>query len=441
MQRRILFGLLLILLMVSFSSAQSFVDPFRVQQESYIDGGLGITWIDGQPHTTFTLTPEFSLGGFIGIGLQLQLLYDNNNNFKIRNDEYEDGAGILRVIRYIRFGQKYGDYYFRIGALDRTTLGNGFLMWNYNNESNYDKRKIGTALNLDFGKFGFESMWSSIGTSSLRGGNFYLRPFRFLDHGLPLIDRLRVYFTLISDNNVATGDSLKDERTLSAYGIGADLQWLDLSIVRSSIYADHGKINDFGSGQAYGINWIFPEFVGIFQLAAKFEKRFNNDEFIPQIYGPLYELHRKAGIPVETGNNGPQVGVSIFDMLGSATSTEGYFGELSGHIINRVLLTGNFQKLNGVENSGVLHLEASAPRLVPKFELRGYYDKTGIETFEDARTLDNRSLATAEVSYRLNRFMLLTMLYRWYWVEKPVDSGNFEPIERVEPRISFRYRF
>ena len=87
----------------------------------------------------------------------------------------------------------------------------------------------------------------------------------------------------------------------------------------------------------------------------------------------------------------------------------------------------------------MVHLEALAPKLIPKFELRAYYDKAGIETFEDFRTLDRRSIATAEVGYRVNRFIVVSTIYRWYWIED--ENGNIKPIERVEPRISFSYQF
>jgi hypothetical protein len=129
--------------------------------------------------------------------------------------------------------------------------------------------------------------------------------------------------------------------------------------------------------------------------------------------------------------------------LQNAEKNEGYFGQLAGHIINKVRLAGNYQRLNGIKGSGIVHLEALAPDLVPKFELAAYYDKRGIETFEDFRTLDNRSLAAAEVGYRINMFMVLSVIYKWSWVEIEDENGDmvYRPQERIEPRLSFSYRF
>jgi hypothetical protein len=425
---------LIITLLISASVfGQGFQDPFRYPEQNQLMGGLGFTWIDGQPYTTLTLAPEFAFGK-IGIGLYIQLLMDNNNSFKLRKDEYQGGAGILRAIRYVRYGQKYDPFYARVGMLEMATLANGFLMWNYNNSSNYDKRKIGLAFDADLGKFGFESVTGNLNSLELIGGNLYVRPFRFMNSELPILRNIRLYGTYVHDGKLPSWKDPGETADLNSYGLGADLWFLNTPIVKSAIYYDYGKFVDFGHGQATGIHVVFPEFVGLFGLAAKFEKRFIGDQFVPNFYGPLYELYRQLD-PFQF----PDSSQNQILRLISAKASEGYFGMLSGHIIHKVLLSGSYQRLNGIKGSGVLHLEALAPDLIPRIELRGYYDKAGIETFKDARTLDTRSVLTGEVGYRLNRFIVVSTIYRWYWVED--ENGNFKPIERVEPRISFSYRF
>ena len=412
--------------------AQPFPNPYRFPEDPTVTGGVGVTWIDGTTYTTFTLAPDIALGNF-GVGLYLQFLFNNDDGFKFREDEYKGGAGILRAIRYLRYGQKYDPYYIRVGSLDRAILGNGFLMWNYNNQSNYDKRKIGLVADFDLGHIGFETVSSSVGTANLQGSNVYLRPLRFMENPPPVIQNLRFYFTLVRDNKVKDiplTDTTFTRKDLSAFSIGADLPWLDFKRVRSSIYADYSKYKDWGDGQALGIQFIFPDFIGLFAIAARLEKRFLGEQFVPSFFGPLYELERNLG-----GDAG------VFARLRSARKTEGVFGELAGHIIQKVQLIGNFQKLNGIKNSGILHVEANAPDLLPRIELRGYYDKRNIETFRDVRTLDINSILTGEVGYALNQYLLLSMVYRWYWVEKPGQPGTYEPLERIEPRLSFRYNF
>ena len=412
---------LIMMTLVASLLGQGFPDPFKEPETSQIAGGLGVTWLDGQPYTTITVAPDVSFGKF-GLGLYLQFLMDNNNNFKLRKDEYQGGAGILRAIRYVRYGHKYDPFYVRVGMLETATLANGFLMWNYNNGSNYDKRKIGLALDADLGKFGFETVASNLNHLELTGANLFVRPFRFFVPNALLLKDIRFYATFVSDRHARVmADST---HALRAFGFGADLHWLDYPVAKSYIYVDWGKFLDYGTGKAVGITFLVPNFIGVFGLAAKFEKRFIDDHFIPSLFGPLYELNRE---------------LSPFQMLENATKSEGYFGQLVGHVLHKVRLIGNYQRLNGVKHSGIMHLEALAPDLIPSFELRAYYDKLNIESFKDVRTLDINSVATVEVAYRLNRFMVLSTIYRWYWIE--VAPGEFKPIERIEPRLSFRYQF
>ncbi|RMG61873.1 MAG: hypothetical protein D6715_12865 [Calditrichaeota bacterium] len=425
--KRVWWAVLLVLWLAISGSTQIFQDPYLEPEQSRLLGGLGMTWIDDQPYTTFTLAPDFAFGKF-GFGLYFQLLFDNQNGFQLRKDEYKGGVGLLRAVRYVRYGHKYDPVYLRLGSIESYTMGSGFLMWNYNNASNYDKRKVGVVADLDFGKIGIESIYSSLANLEIVGGNFYLRPFRFMNPVPPLLGRFRVHATYLHDDRLLGGTLLDSTETLDVLGFGADLQWLDLPFLKSAVYWDYGKIIHFGSGNAVGINAIFPDLIGVFGLGARFEKRYLGAQFIPSLFGPLYELNRNLGVTA---------------MLQAQPKTEGYFGELSGHVIKRIRLIGSFQKLNGISHSGILHLEASAPRLVPRFELRAYYDKTNIETFKDARTLDFNSVATVEVGYQLNRFLMLTTIYRWYWVEQTDASGLtvYKPVERIEPRISFHYAF
>ncbi len=424
----------LVLFMAGLIRAQGFRDIYSYPDQSQMTGGLGITWIDEQPYTTITLAPEFALGK-VGIGIFLQFLMDNQNNFQLRKDEYKGGAGILRAIRYVRYGFKYDPFYARAGTLEMASLANGFLMWNYTNASNYDKRKWGLAFDIDFGKFGFESVTSNLVNFEMLGGNFYFRPIRFLNPNVPILKNWRLYFTYVYEDKYPSWKEQGETTNLEAYGIGTDLIFLDTPLLRSGVYYDYGKLKEFGHGQATGINAMVPEVFGLLALSAKFEKRWIGKQFIPNFFGPFYDLDRELD-PFEYPD-------SKINLLQIAEKNEGYFGQLAGHIINRITLRGNYQRLNGVKRSGIVHLEALAPDLVPKFELRGWYDKRGIETFKDFRTLDNRSLLAAQVGYRLNFFLVLSTTYYWYWVNEVDENGNtvYRPLERVEPRVSFSFQF
>ncbi len=428
-------GFLFVLLLGVQLFAQNFPNPFRYTEENRMFGGIGMTWIDGQPYTTFTLAPEIAIGKF-GAGLYLQFLMDNENNFKLRTDEFKDGVGWLRVFRYVRYGQKYDPFFVRLGMLDLESLGNGFLMWNYTNASNYDKRKIGMILDADLGRFGFESMANSLERLELVGGNLYFRPFRFINPNMVILKNFRVYGTYIMDQRFPSWEVPGETKVLSAFGLGADVILINTPIFKTGLYYDYGKFTDFGHGQAVGANAIFPDFIGVFGLSMKFEKRWLGEQFIANFFGPLYELDRELS-PFDYPER------SLIYQLQNAPRTEGYFGELAGHIIHRVRLIGSYQRLNGIRGSGILHLEALAPDLFPNMKIKATYDKTGIETFEDFRTLDNRSLVTVLMGYQLNPFLMATVVYRWYWVKEVDEQGlvSYRPVERIEPGIGFSVHF
>jgi hypothetical protein len=433
--KRSLFYFIIFIFITSSLLAQGFRDVYWYPEENTMMGGVGVTWIDNQPYTTFTIAPEFAVGK-VGLGLYLQLLLDNKNNYQLRKVEYEGEGGILRAIRYVRYGNKYDPFYARFGMLEMASLANGFLLWNYNNASSYDKRKWGLAFDLDLEKVGLESVIGNFSRLELTGGNIYFRPVRLIAPHLPVIKNLRLYGTYVYDHEVPSWESQGEMKSLNAYGLGVDLVFLNAPVVKSGVYYDYGKFTDFGSGQALGINVIFPDMIGLFGLWAKFERRWIGERFIPSFFGPFYDLDRELD-PIEYQEE------SRIWQLQNAAKTTGYFGQLTGFVIKKLRLIGNYQWQDDMKVGGILHLEALAPDLIPKFELRAYYDKTGIKTFTDMRTLDNKSLATIEIGYRLNMFLVISTIYRWYWVKEEDDSGNvvYRPVERIEPRLSFSFHF
>ena len=66
----------------------------------------------------------------------------------------------------------------RLGALDYYTLGHGSIMYQYNNCPSYDSRKIGLVLDIDFGNFGFESIYSRFAEAGVMGIRGYVSPLK-----------------------------------------------------------------------------------------------------------------------------------------------------------------------------------------------------------------------------------------------------------------------
>jgi hypothetical protein len=431
--------LALICLVVCFSqilSAQN-LDPFNKESGNQFDGGFGVTWIDGKSYTTFTIAPELSIGKF-GAGLNLELLFDNSNGFKFRKIGWEKGAGALRMIRYLRWGIKHDPLYVRVGSLQSATIGHGFIMGYYSNAANYDSRKIGLEFDIDFKSFGFESMTSNLGNLEVVGGRLYYRPLSSTN--IPIIKNFEVGSSYVTDVNPDNRTKTKDG--ISEWGVDIGLPIIQTQIFNTTIYADYAKIPNFGDGKAVGIMGGFPDVLGLIGINAKYEYRFLNDQFLPNYFNMLYEMERNE-LPAEYYGfykPGAEPPYTKKEYLSYAEKTNGIFGELSGHILGKILLLGNYQKAIDVERSGILHLEARSADLIPGVQLRYTYDKVGIETFKDARTLDYRSVAVGEIGYRAYQFILVGLQWRWNFVYNE-EKDAYEPQERFQPKIGFSMNF
>ena len=173
---------------------------------------------------------------------------------------------------------------------------------------------------------------------------------------------------------------------------------------------------------------------GVAEVSARLERRFLGKEFIPSYFDAFYEIQRYQ--PMEDG--------SLFrkdQSLGYIQEeTKGTFGELAGHILNTVRLVGNFQRLDGEKNSGIMHLAAETKENVPLIALQATYDKFGIETLNDAFTLDDQSIARLGVGYRVKPYLIFFMdyIYTFHFDE---EKNAYKIQERFSPRVSFVYNF
>jgi len=391
---------------------------------NYFCGGLGMTWIDGRAYTTISLTPEFTFGNF-GLGLRLELLFDNQDSFKFRTEGWKDASAILRSIRYARYGYKGNPVYIRLGSLVAATIGHGFIMWHYSNEANYDNRKFGAVLDLDFDHVGMETVVSDLGNIQLYGGRLYLRPLFSLE--VPVLSNLELGGSAVTDQN-PDANKETDEDKIVEWGVDVGLPIVKTEIFKTILYFDYAKFNNFGEGKAAGINVGFPNIAGVFNLDMKFERRWIGDQFIPSYFNTLYELERNLS-----------GGLDKKSRLEQAQASKGVFGLLEGQIAGLVGLSGSYQHQDGIPYSGILHLEASLIDLLPNIRFISYYDKTNIETFEDARTLDVFSQAVLELGYVMYEMLMVSMSYRWNFIES--SPGVYSPQERFEPRVSFVYAF
>jgi len=427
MRKLIKFILSLILLaIISLPAFAQQATPFG--NNGSFTGGLGMTVIDDETYFTINLRPDIAIGKF-GFGLNVNLLY-NTDNGAIRGEDWNESYDWARLIRYIRYGHKRDKFYSRVGTLDAARLGHGFIMNYYTNEASFDKRKIGLEFDMDFGTAGFETVTNNLGRFEVFGARAYARPLKpYID--VPLVKDLTFGATYVTDVDPDSRRGTEDG--IYAIGLDVELPLIRMPMLNTFTYFDWAKIDSFGSGIAFGIEANLRVIAGVAEVSAKLERRILGKEFIPSYFDAFYEVERFK--PMES-----MIYRKDFYLASVQDETKGVFGELAGHILNTIRLVGNFQRLDQTENSGILHLAADSGDKIPVLALQANYDKMGIETLNDAFTLDDRSIARIGVGYKVKPYLMLFMDYI-HTFKFDEANNKYKAQKRISPRVVFVYNF
>lgn len=414
-----------------------------------LTGGFGLSFIDGTAYYAFRFTPEISFSK-IGVGLDLNLEFDNKG--KLRSENFNETSDYLAIIRYVRYGQKRDPIFAKIGAIDAYTLGHGSIMYAYNNSVSFDNRKIGLALDLDFTKFGFESIYSDFSQSGIFGLRGYARPLHFTKFSsIPVIGNLEVGASVVTDmnnrSNVLSGNynfstkeftPLQEEKSMTVVGFDLGLPLINSSVFNSMLYFDYAKIMDFGSGSSAGL-LIGLNGLGALSAEMKLERRWNSDKFISSYFNSLYEIER-FNLDVNSGQFASKAKLLALQL----NEDNGYYGELGVSVLNTFRIIGSYQRLDLDPKSGILHMNADVSPENGSFVARAGYDKINIENEKDIFTLDDRSYMFAELGYKPYSYLLVSMIYQWTFTPKRGTNDEiigFEPQKKIEPRVSFIYPF
>lgn len=441
-------NLLKVLFITIILSSQAYGQFFPLQQhDGFIGGGAGYSWIDGEPHYTVQFFPEFSFANF-GIGLRLNLEIDAQG--EVRNENFNDLSDYLSIIRYVRYGQKHDPVYVRLGSLDYATLGHGSIMYLYNNSPSYDVRKIGLEFDLDLDYAGMEAVYSSFAEQGVVGLRGFVRPLRFTQLSkIPIIGGFEVGLTYSTDFNKNAGISegflnsegdeftiVKDYGAIELLGFDFGLPILRTSFVDADIYYDYAEIIGFGNGRTAGIQLDFNG-LGLVNVRTKFERRFNGKNYLPAYFNSFYELDR-----YQYNSEQSLVKSKIQTLENGVDLDDGYYGELFVSVLNSFYIFGSYQRTDTDPKSGVINLRTDVSPENASFVARAGYDKINIQDEKDLFTLDDRSYLYAELGYKPNPYILLSMIYHWTFTPNRDANDNilnYTPQKKIEPRISFIY--
>lgn len=406
-------------------------------------GGFGMTSINGESYYLVSIQPDLAFGKF-GVGLDIDFRFRSTDGvMKLRTEDWDQPYDYLRMIRYVRYGLKGDPIYARLGVLDYARLGHGFIMYYYRNNASYESRKVGIELDLDFRRFGVETMWSDVQGSALTGIRVYFRPLVSTSlEKIPVIGGLEVGATAAADFHPDANKTWGDEQGLIAAAVdhgamvitGADvgLPLVSAASFRSHLYVDVAAISGYGRGSAAGIDAEFSG-LGPFTVGGKYERRWAGERFLPAYFDGLYERQRYS--PDTT------VFMSKAEALRHASGIDGYYGELIVSVLQTLHVFGGYQAPAGVPNQGRLHLECFTDEVLPAIMLSAGYDRSNIgKVFK----LDQNSIAYAEVGYKMVPWFVVSLRYIWTFVELRGPDGQlmgYADQRRVEPKVGFVVRF
>lgn len=432
---------------------------------SEFDGGLGMTWIDNTAYYNISFQPDIGIGKF-GIGLNVNLLY-NVNNGKFYSQDWKDRqtgkTDYLRIIRYLRYGHKGERVYSRVGALDAERLGHGSILNFYNNQIVYEDRKVGLTLDIDFGLFGFESLTNNLSRSEVFGVRGYVRPLH--SSLIPVLKNLAfgASYATDMDPDSYTGTQNDD---VSLYGVDVELPLIKGSGLTTMLYTDWAKIRAHdplsgdnrtvgGSGLTFGWRTDLDALTGWLGMSVTVERRYLGKDYIATYFGPFYEVLRWTTIGEvmdfyqSIGGNTASIPDYLKGILENISVSQAmllpmmdqkrnaWYGGVDFNLFRLVRVVGSYQKVDNVSNSGMMHFGAGLTNNIPYLAAEATYDKRGIETFKDIRTLDYRSVARVGVGYKIKPYLLMYMDYIWMFVWD-ADLGQYKPQERVQPRLALR---
>ncbi len=385
---------LIVLGLVCLTIAPAFAQADQPSSGFGFKMGMGIgvqTFNDTNPPTTWqslSFLPDVSFGKF-GIGLDVTLNYNfsgPNNSLTIRQaDWWPTGTvtfqGVLGIylpkIAYIRWGEKGDPLFLKLGSFNDATLGDGFIMGDYNNMLFLPtERHFGFQADLDGGLFDFpyvgvETVVGNLAQLDVLGARVYVRP--LVKTPIPILNALEIGVVAAVDTNPHLNTGMTGTTSaLAVLGVGALAPVIYQKDVFSMLaFADAATIQGKAWGSMAGVG---GRIINIFTWGAQL--RLLGKGFIPTYFGPTYDSLR--GVQYDSIQNISGSGVTFGGLITLGTSI------LGDKLIFKVTLDSPFvttetdpliaqPHLNGILTLG--------PGVVPVFSFDFIYDKKGIGTF------------------------------------------------------------
>ncbi|MBN1252442.1 MAG: hypothetical protein JXR51_09235 [Bacteroidales bacterium] len=444
--------------------------------QSSLSALLGYTDIGGEQFIGLRIQPELSIGK-LGFGFDIPLMF-NLSDGSLRTEEFKDGVGWARLIRYVRWGVKKKDpVYVRVGDLTGSYIGYGLLLDNYTNATSFEKRKVGLTFDVLVKNFiGVEGLYSDFDpvSTNLLAFRPYVKPLGMTD--IPIAKTIDIGFTYVTDHDQtaiitedADGNEIENKNEyikdgMKAWSIDMGVIPLSNSFMQIRLYTQYGKLlknssellqndlnliadgiraeelatgvasdnplvkgvttgnaYDAGSGFSMGADFRFKVGGNVLRIDTRIERLWYKEFFMPQFFNATYEFSKDQQLLLLAQSNGKK----------------GIYGALTLTVLDKIKVGGSLMIPDDVSETApaILTLNLDASQLMEKVVITGQYVKGGLTGLSDAFELDDRSLLNARVAYKLYKFLMIGMDYKWTWSK--LEDGTFHATQYVTPYIGF----
>lgn len=399
---------------------------------------LGAETIDNVNWQLLALQPSFRIGK-IGIGLNLALHFrftGNDNSIQIRQQDWEPSSFsdffslYLPKIRYVSYGSPGDPLFANLGAIDNATLGNGFIVGGYTNTLLAPTvQQFGLQFGLDgslfkFPYIGMQTFAANLAKFDVLGGELYVRP--LAGTGLPILKNLKLSGIVAADRNpyLYYSGTASPPANPSVVVFGSALL---VPILTDPIVSLNGMgslaFEPHGAGQMVGVGGQFFRF-----LNYQAEIRFLGADFLPDYFGPTYDLYRVQNYEIATGQTPTVGGVSWYALTGVSF--------LANKLVFNVSLEGPFSAppAGSTNYLDYPHLQAQlnlAPGVLPGFFFSASYDKKMISSFSELVS-GNNAVVGAALNYQAGP-AVITLSYA---LQYDPDTSTWDTTSSLSTSIS-----
>jgi hypothetical protein len=365
----------------------------------------------------------------------------------LRKEDWLEFSDYLRVLRFVEYGYPHEAFYGRVGELGPVVLGHGTIVNGYYNVITTDHYQLGVHANVNTVYGGVETLVNNVARPTLVGARTYVRPMAFVDKdsfltrfavGLNLMNDLSAPTRLQRDEDgaVVVGPALRpvvdEAQWTSIGGIDFEFNLVRNKYVQITPYQDFNYHFGLGGGSHSGIlaNVWPTETLGLF---SRLEYRYLGQNYLPDYFGPLYEVDRYqfAGWGAEL----PAPKLRLARSL-EGGRRHGVYGQAGVNVFGLVQAGASYEDYQGPDNSALRLRVAIDPGSL--FQLAAFYHKQGFDGFEGIFELDGAMLVT-EARVSILGPLYARAQYSRLWSLS--DDGSYETVQDWNVGIGAGFAF